>query len=296
MAELVRIPAGNLAQDTLKIPDGVTDEEASFVEPLATVVKAFRRGRFLARGSRFCRRPRAGGTARRPPRARPRRLADRRRRPRGLAAGGRGSRAARGRPDRCVPRRRSPAARAASRPERIRLRLRLPGQARGRAEAFEAAAPGGTLLLFTMAPPGEIWPAWPLRSLLSRGHRSFRPTPAGPTTRARLWSWIANRRRSRSPTWSPTGFRSRDAANAFARARRLEGVDEGRGHVLKTRLDRAARRARPRAVAREGAGDDPGGTREVGGRRAGEGRDGRFRRRRGPRRGASASLRFARRR
>src|SRR5262245_66373078 len=46
MAELVRIPAGNLAADTLKIPDSVSDEEASFVEPLATVVKAFRRARF----------------------------------------------------------------------------------------------------------------------------------------------------------------------------------------------------------------------------------------------------------
>ncbi len=53
MAELVRIPAGNLAHDTRKVPDGVSDEEASFVEPLATVVKAFRRGRFTAGQSAF---------------------------------------------------------------------------------------------------------------------------------------------------------------------------------------------------------------------------------------------------
>ena len=46
MAELVRVPAGNLIHDTLRVPDGVTDEEASWTEPLATVVKAFRRGGF----------------------------------------------------------------------------------------------------------------------------------------------------------------------------------------------------------------------------------------------------------
>jgi L-iditol 2-dehydrogenase len=44
MAEFVRIPAGNLSRDTQKTPRGLTDEEATFVEPLATVVKAFRRG------------------------------------------------------------------------------------------------------------------------------------------------------------------------------------------------------------------------------------------------------------
>lgn len=46
MAEFVRIPAGNLARDTRKTPATMTDEEATFVEPLATVVKAFRRGRY----------------------------------------------------------------------------------------------------------------------------------------------------------------------------------------------------------------------------------------------------------
>lgn len=44
MAELVRVPAENLSRDTLKVPAAVTDEEATFIEPLATVVKAFRRG------------------------------------------------------------------------------------------------------------------------------------------------------------------------------------------------------------------------------------------------------------
>ena len=46
MAELVRIPAGNLARDTWRIPDGLTDEEATWTEPLATVVKALERARF----------------------------------------------------------------------------------------------------------------------------------------------------------------------------------------------------------------------------------------------------------
>src|SRR4051812_35262170 len=39
-AERVRVPAGNLARDTARIPETVSDEAASFVEPLATVVKA----------------------------------------------------------------------------------------------------------------------------------------------------------------------------------------------------------------------------------------------------------------
>lgn len=46
MAELVRVPAANLSRDTWKVPPALSDEEAVFVEPLATVVKAFRRGGF----------------------------------------------------------------------------------------------------------------------------------------------------------------------------------------------------------------------------------------------------------
>ena len=43
---MVRIPAENLDADTQRIPESVSDEEASFTEPLATIVKAFRRARF----------------------------------------------------------------------------------------------------------------------------------------------------------------------------------------------------------------------------------------------------------
>jgi L-iditol 2-dehydrogenase len=46
MAEFVRIPAANLARDTWMTPPALTDDEATFVEPLATVVKAFRRGAY----------------------------------------------------------------------------------------------------------------------------------------------------------------------------------------------------------------------------------------------------------
>ena len=46
MADYVRVPAANLSADTQKIPDSLSDEEASLTEPLATVVKAFRRARF----------------------------------------------------------------------------------------------------------------------------------------------------------------------------------------------------------------------------------------------------------
>ena len=89
MAELVRIPAGNLARDTLKIPDGVSDEEASFTEPLATVVKAFRRGPIRVRTVVPRRRPRHDRTARVAAGARLRRDVGRRGGPRRVASRGR---------------------------------------------------------------------------------------------------------------------------------------------------------------------------------------------------------------
>lgn len=46
MAELVRVPAENLERDTGRFSRDLSPEEACFTEPLATVVKAFRRGRF----------------------------------------------------------------------------------------------------------------------------------------------------------------------------------------------------------------------------------------------------------
>ncbi|HET9795036.1 MAG TPA: alcohol dehydrogenase catalytic domain-containing protein [Thermoanaerobaculia bacterium] len=48
MAEYVRVPETNLSRDTLKIPDALPIEAGCLVEPLATVVKAFSRGRFTS--------------------------------------------------------------------------------------------------------------------------------------------------------------------------------------------------------------------------------------------------------
>ncbi|HTD52260.1 MAG TPA: alcohol dehydrogenase catalytic domain-containing protein [Thermoanaerobaculia bacterium] len=48
MAEYVRIPADNLSRDTLKVPAHLSDEEAAWTEPLATVVKAMSRARLAA--------------------------------------------------------------------------------------------------------------------------------------------------------------------------------------------------------------------------------------------------------
>ena len=84
MAEYVRIPAGNLARDTLKIPGALTFEEASFVEPLATVVKAFRRGALRAGQSVLVVGLGTVGQLARAPGPRAGRLPDRRRRPRPL--------------------------------------------------------------------------------------------------------------------------------------------------------------------------------------------------------------------
>lgn len=43
MAEFFRVPAVNLQGDTLRLPDGVPDEDGALIEPLACVVKSLRR-------------------------------------------------------------------------------------------------------------------------------------------------------------------------------------------------------------------------------------------------------------
>jgi L-iditol 2-dehydrogenase len=47
MAEFFRVPETNLSRDTLKIPADLAVEAGCLVEPLATVIKAFERGRFV---------------------------------------------------------------------------------------------------------------------------------------------------------------------------------------------------------------------------------------------------------
>jgi L-iditol 2-dehydrogenase len=154
IAEYVRIPAGNLARDTLKIPEALTFEEASFVEPLATVVKAFRRGRFEAGqsvlvvglgtvGQLAARLARARGASRI---AGADRVAFRIARARESGAGEAFD------VDRETI---AEGARRLSGGKGFDFVFIGPGKSGVVRAAFDAAAPGGTLLLFTMTPPGE---------------------------------------------------------------------------------------------------------------------------------------------
>lgn len=221
MAEMVRIPAGNLAHDTRKIPDGVSDEEASFVEPLATVVKAFRRGRFAPDQSAFfvglgptgqlgIRLARAVGASRI---AGADRVASRREAARqsgasdvvdvsreGIAAG----------------------ARRLSGGAGFDFVFVGPGKRDVVREAFEATAAGGTLLLFTMAPPGEAWDV-ALHDLYFCEVTVVPSYSCGPDDTREALDAIASRR-------VPVGdlvshrFPIADAADAFRRARQPEGA------------------------------------------------------------------------
>lgn len=154
MAELVRIPAGNLAKDTQRIPDGLSDEAASFTEPLATVVKAFRQGRFhhddrllvVGLGTagqlavRYAARLGATGIA----------GADR-------VASRRAMAQVSGAAETIDVSRETLAegARRISGGEGFDFVLVCPGRSEVIAEAFATVAPGGTLLLFTMPAPGD---------------------------------------------------------------------------------------------------------------------------------------------
>lgn len=156
MAEFVRIPAENLRHDTLRIPEGMSDEAASWTEPLGTVVKAFERGGFRSGQSALVIGLGSAGQ-----------LAVRLAVARG-ASRVVGADRVRSRLDAAV---RSGAAEAfdvslESIPEGARRTagggaggfdfvFAGPGKPDVLLEAFETVAPGGTLLLFTMAPPGE---------------------------------------------------------------------------------------------------------------------------------------------
>jgi L-iditol 2-dehydrogenase len=149
MAELVRIPAENLSRDTVRIPPALSDEEATFVEPLATVVKAFRRGGFTPSQSLLA--VGLGTTGQ---------LAVR------LAKSSGASRVAGA--DRVASRLALAGRSGASElfdvssqilEEIVREPFDFvfvgPGEARVLESALRVVAPGGTLLAFTMAPPEE---------------------------------------------------------------------------------------------------------------------------------------------
>ncbi len=168
MAQRVRIPAGNLSRDTQKLPASLGWEEASFTEPLGTVVKAFRQGRFhhddrllvIGLGT-------AGQLA-----IRYARLLG----ARGIAgADGVASRREKagesGAEELADASQESPAA-AALRITRGRgfdFVFVGPGKSAVIAEALRAVAPGGTLLLFTMPAPGDPICRRRARPLLPRG-------------------------------------------------------------------------------------------------------------------------------
>ena len=220
MAELVRIPAGNLARDTRKIPDGVSDEEASFTEPLATVVKAFRRGRFAAGRSFFCiglgttgqlalRLARASGASRV---AGADRVASRLEL--ALATGAESVVDVDGEPP-------AAGARRLSDGRGFDLVFVCPGKPEVIREAVDAVAPGGTLLVFTMAAPGETWAA-DLNKLYFREIAVVPSYSCGPDDTREALAAIASRRVAVADLVSHR-FGIDAAPEAFARARRAEG-------------------------------------------------------------------------
>jgi len=219
MAERVRIPAGNLARDTQKIPHGVSDEAASFTEPLATVVKAFRRGRFAAGLSFFgiglgttgqlaLRLARASGASHL---AGADRVASR------LALASDAG-AALVDVDRETL---ADGARRLSDGRGFDFVLVCPGKADVVRDAVGAVAPGGTLLVFTMAAPGDTWAA-DLNGLYFREIAVVPSYSCGPDDTRDALVAIASGRVAVDDLVTHR-FAVGDAAEAFARARRPEG-------------------------------------------------------------------------
>lgn len=220
MAEAVRIPAGNLARDTQKIPHGVSDEQASFTEPLATVLKAFRRGRFAAGRSFLCvglgtagqlavRVARASGAI---GIAAADRVASRLALAEASGAGG------------LVDVATEPLAAGARRLSQGRgfdFVFVCPGKSEVIREALQTVAPGGTLLVFTMAPPGEIWPV-DLYELYFREIAVVPSYSCGPDDTREALTAIASGRIAVADLVSHR-FGIAEAVAAFDRAREPEG-------------------------------------------------------------------------
>lgn len=210
MAELVRIPAGNLAHDTLKAPAGLSDEEASWTEPLATVVKAFGRGSFSAGQSLLV--VGCGATGQ---------LAVRL----GRAQGASRIAAA----DRVASRLALARAAGAETVDVDREKLPQgfdfvfvgPGKSEAIRAGFEAVAPGGTLLLFTMAPPEERWDLAP-HDLYFREISVVPSYSCGPGDTREALDLIASRRVAVADLVTHR-FPIERAAEAFERARQPEG-------------------------------------------------------------------------
>jgi L-iditol 2-dehydrogenase len=215
MAELLRIPADNLSRDTLSVPPATSDEEATFVEPLATVVKAFARGGFTPAQSLLA--VGLGTTGQ---------LAVR------LAKSGGASRVAGA--DRVASR--LELARGSGASETFDVsRDRLadvaaesfdfvfvgPGKAEVIESALAAVAPGGTLLAFTMAAPEERLTVSP-HDLYFREVRIVPSYSAGPDDMREALALLASRRVAVSDLVTHR-FPIERAPEAFARAAQPEG-------------------------------------------------------------------------
>ncbi|MEO8191398.1 MAG: alcohol dehydrogenase catalytic domain-containing protein [Acidobacteriota bacterium] len=220
MAELVRVPAGNLARDTLRIPPHVSHEVASWTEPLATVVKAFSRGGFVqgqtalvvglgSAGQLAVRLAAASGAARIV-------VADRVKSRIAVAL-------ASGAADAIDVSQEglSPGARRASDGKGFDFVFVSPGKPDVIADASSAVAAGGTLLLFTMAAPGEALTLSP-HDLYFREVRLVPSYSCGPDdTRAALGLIVSGRVAVEDLVTHR--FPIEEAEAAFARARDPEG-------------------------------------------------------------------------
>ena len=215
MAEFVRVPAANLARDTLKLPSTVSDEEATFAEPLATVVKAFGRGGFAptqsllavglgTTGQLAIRLARSGGALR-------------------VAGADRvGSRLDLARASgatEVLDVSREPLEKSVRDP--FDFVFVGPGKAAVIESALAAVAPGGTLLTFTMASPEERLTLSP-HDLYFREVRIVPSYSAGPPEMREALAILAARRVGVADLVTHR-FPIERASDAFARAAQPEG-------------------------------------------------------------------------
>jgi L-iditol 2-dehydrogenase len=218
MADLVRVPKGNLSRDTWKIPPSLTDEEASFTEPLATVVKALGRASFGegqsilvvglgTAGQLAARLARARGATRIA-------VAD--------AVASRAKLAGDSAADEVFET--SAGSGEIARKSAGRLYdvvFVSPGKIEAMREAASLVAPGGTLLLFTMSGPDESWNVSPF-DLYFREIRVVPSYSCGPDDTKESLDLIASRRVAVADLVTHR-FPVEDAKQAFARARDPNG-------------------------------------------------------------------------